>query len=208
MKTLVVIAHHNGSQYIPNLLASLNPSYEVLIVDTGSTSQELDRLPREARVDEIAGGYCVGAYEWAYTLYPEYDAYFFMHDSMVAKKTDFLPEFESRGDVVAWIGFPMDYGPAEIPYLSRQYDLLNKPSTAIFGPIFYATRNALDRLKLASGFPIHPRNRTELCASERAYAFGFKEAGVDIQYIEEYDNERLDVIRDYRLFDKFRPNRL
>jgi len=209
MNTLIVIAHHNGSRYIPALLDSLkwHDRKDIVVIDTGSTSNELDLLPQDIQVDEIYGGYCVGAYKWAYRWYPDYDSYFFMHDSMRAK-TNFLPAFQSKGDVVAWIDFPMDYGEQEREYIESQYGKDNHSPNAIFGPIFYATHQAMQGLANNNKFPRNPKNRAELCASERAFAIAFHQCGFRVDHLEEYDNQRLDISRDYVLFDKFRPNRV
>lgn len=224
MNTLVVIAHHNGAEWLAGLVESLSLEYPVFVVDTGSTEDQLARLDevllwrrRNANAGtwakRIGGGYCVGAYEHAYRLQPKFDGYLFLHDSMRAKVSDVVERFERAAqarelDVVSWLGFPMDFdgGPQEA-FLREHYgDLGDAPATAIFGPMFYAPREALEKLD-AYGFPPHPKNRDELCALERGYAIAFHRAGCRIGYLEEYDNARIDARKDYLLFDKWRPNR-
>jgi hypothetical protein len=211
--TLVVIAHHNGSAFLTQLVSRLY--YEklpIVVVDTGSTEEEFNRIPNwytrgwfGEGVERIEGGYCIAAYEHAYRKF-RYPHYLFLHDSMQMKENCLHACRTSGKDVVSWLGFNMDYGEAEKDYLS-QYGLDDLPARAIFGPIFYASRQAMEKIDYGNLFPRHPKNRTELCASERAYAIAFHRAGIEIGNLEEYDNERIDMKRDYQYFDKYRPNR-
>jgi hypothetical protein len=143
-----------------------------------------------------------------------FNNFFFMHDSMTVKRPDFIEACQSKSaDLVAWLTFPMDFGTPEFPeykYLTSIFGDVstNLPSRAIFGPIFYATRTALDQIASGAGFPPNPTNRMELCASERGIAIAAHRSGLTIDFLEEpYDNERIDVKRDYVYFNKFRPNR-
>jgi hypothetical protein len=201
LKTLIVIASH-GNDFTPKLVRSIPSEHDILVVETGDGVS--DGYPVENR---IRGGFCVAAYEHAYRKNrAKYDSFLFLHDSMLVKDRDFLEVFQSRGDVVAWIGFRMDMDSATREYLKSFYGACDAP-TGIFGPIFYATRHAMDTMTEKHLSPPHPRNRFELAAAERAYGIAFHRSGFVVKYLEEYDNERLDVTRDYVYFDKYRPNR-
>jgi hypothetical protein len=128
---------------------------------------------------------------------------------MVGKRRDFLADFAERGDVTAWISFPMDaaFGDADRAYLSKYRVDTDPPPVGIFGPIFCASHRAVQRVLARNLWPPPARNRSELCASERAFAFAFHRAGFVVNWLEAYSNERLDQVRDYAYFDKFRPNR-
>ncbi len=207
MGTLVVVAYHNGEAYINNLMDSLGDERGVSIVDTGS-----DHPNYNYSSEFVPGGGCIAAYAHAYRGHrKDYDSFLFLHDSMVAKKKkdELISEFASRKkDVVAWIGFDMGVDPWQAEYLGQFFVIGSElPKKAIFGPIFYATRPAMDALTKRSILPERSGSRIELSAWERGYAIAFHKAGIQMDYLEEYDNERIDVKRDYRLFDKFRPNR-
>ena len=197
---MIIIATNNGKEYLEKLLPTI--SYDYAVIDTGST--EYDSIQYfnslNCKKAQISGGYCVGAYQHGYKMFPD-NEYFFMHDSMIVKKKNFLEDF-SIGEVVAWIGFKMDYLNHD-EYLTKLYnDLSDMPEYAIFGPIFYATSWAMSQIN-----PPIPDNRKDAIAMERGYAFAFHRAGIKIKYLEEYNNERIDIKKDYIYSDKLRPNR-
>jgi hypothetical protein len=205
-KTLVVVATHNGKKYLEKLLPTIE--YNYVVIDTGSDEQEsIDYFNNlECEKVRIPGGYCVAAYEYAYRHY-DFEEYFFMHDSMIVKKNNFIEDFRAKGEVVAWLKFTL------APEHGRDYmaripgDPNNVPPNAIFGPLFYANRNVMKTIEEKGLFPPHPTCRGEQVACESGYAICFHRAGFPIGYVEEMDNERIDVRRDYILFDKLRPNR-
>jgi len=212
VKPLIVIPYFNGKEFLPNLLASIpKDKYRVLVVDTGSTDPDSVELLNniDVLVDKTdVAGFGLGGYILAYDKYPS-DEYFFMHDSMVVKDPDFIEKFREKGDVVGWLKFPFseqhdDY----INYLTADYgDYSDAPEFGIFGPIFYAKKEALDAVRELGYFKEYPTDKQHLCAQERGMAIAFKRAGYDMKFIETYDYERLDNRRDYELFDKIRPHR-
>lgn len=212
MSELVVVAYHNGSQYLEPLLDSL--MYPTLVVDTGSRPDEQEYLRRHSQVESlfIQGGGCTEAYLQGYRLHPGCDHYFFMHDSMRVKERDFMPFFAHQRPVTAWIGFNMDWGTpesAEGRWLASAYGSLDRaiPPYAIFGPIFYASAAAMSAIEKVNLWSPPLWSRSDLTASERGLAIGFHRAGFTPDFLEPYDNDRIDVYRNYRFFDKYRPNR-
>ncbi len=213
MSELVVVAYHNGSQYLEPLLAGLK--YPTLVVSAASTPEEEEYLRRhsgQAQTLFIDGGGCTGAYLAGYQAQPDHDGYFFMHDSMRVKEPEFMPFFATQRPVTAWIGFNMDWGTPESPegrWLASVYGSLDRalPPYAIFGPIFYASRNAMHGILSANLWPPPLRSRTDLQAVERGLAIAFHRSGYTPDFLEAYDNDRIDTYRNYRFFDKYRPNR-
>lgn len=205
MKSLIVICHHNGSKWLSDLVKSLD-GHNVVIVDTSSTDDEQKNCLAQHKLTRfIEGGYAPAAYRAGFELFPNYDEYFFMHDSMLCKDPNFFADFRAKGEMCAWIGFTMHPDSQRCEYNARTYsDLYNLPPYMIFGPIFYATRNALSKLV----WPAPCRNHDELVVSERAFAIGFHQAGFEINYIDWFSDHRVDTLRDYHHFDKFRPGRL
>jgi hypothetical protein len=201
---LIVIATNNGKKYLEKLLPTVK--YPFVLIDTGSTEPESIKYFNDLDCIKarIKGGYAVGAYEYAYRKFKA-DNYFFMQDSMMIKKEDFIEDFENKGSVVAWLRF--FYAP------EHGIDYLNKipgdsvPEYAIFGPIFYATKEAMDTLNEKGLFPPIPVNKDEAIASESGYGLAFHRAGIEVSHVEEMDNQRIDETRDYKMFDKFRPHR-
>jgi hypothetical protein len=203
-KTLVVVATHNGKKFLEKLLPTIK--YPYLVIDTGSTEQESidyfdSLLCAKARIN---GGYCISAYEYAYRNY-EFEEYFFMHDSMIVKNVDFVDRFREKGDAVAWLHFY--FAPEHGRDYLAKFPGESDPTWAIFGPIFYAKRTAMDKLNEMKLFPPKPKNRDEAVAAESGYGLAFHRAGINVDCVEEMDNERIDDKRDYKLFDKLRPSR-
>lgn len=203
-KTLVVIATNNGKKYLQKLLPTVK--YNYVVIDTGSTDPASIKyfdslLCRKVRIN---GGYSPGAYEYAYRNI-EAEEYFFMHDSMIVKKPNFIEDFRAKGEVCAWLHF----------YFAPEHgrDYLNKfpgegnPTWAIFGPIFYAKKSAMDKLNELQLLPPRCNNRDEAVAAESGYGLAFHRAGIEVPIVEEMCNQRLDETRDYEMFDKFRPKR-
>ena len=108
---------------------------------------------------------------------------------------------------MAWLRF--GYAPEHgIEYLNRiPGDKNIIPEYAIFGPIFYATKIAMDSLDRSGLFPPHPKNKDEAIASESGYSLAFHRVGLKVEDMEQLCNTRIDEKKDYIYFDKFRPGR-
>lgn len=211
MRTLIVIPYFNGKEFIENLISSIEKHTDApyIVVDTGSTEQESIDVFNNLWCKKDAtkkAGYGVGAYILAYENYLA-DEYLFIHDSMVFKK-DPLPEMRKH-DVCTWLRFPMGEQFQDVKgYLEGDYVLLDDlPEHGIFGPIFYAKRSALDKIRSMGYFKRYPVSKQDLCSFERGMAIAFKRAGIKVGYLDEYDYERVDNRRDYEHFDKIRPHR-
>jgi glycosyltransferase involved in cell wall biosynthesis len=202
---MIVIPCFEGEQYLEPLIKSIPPMEEILIVDTGS--KDINYLRKYPYLTDFTKkpGFAIGAYILAYEKYPR-DEYFFIHDSMTIKGS--LDDFR-KNDVTGWLRFPFSHGADEYrPYIDAETkDSVSLPQWGIFGPIFYAKRKALDKLRQNKNFCDYPETKQHLCAMERVLPIQFMKAGVTVKYIDDYDPNRLDNLRDYEHFDKFRPNR-
>lgn len=176
MNELIVIAAH-GPDYIGGCRASLAdcPTRRI-VIDTGSGT-----VP-EADVT-LPGGHPTAAYRWAYDHWPT-DRYLFIQDSMLALKSDVTTWFREQmpADVgaVAWGKFPEQWDNTEQRHeVEAQYPGI-KPGWGILGPIFYASRAALDVLAASALFPRVPETRLQAQGTERGWAYAFTAAGIPV----------------------------
>jgi hypothetical protein len=166
-RTLIVVAAVNNA-FRDNI-----PTYkggEVVVINTSE------------------GGYATGAYIDAYHDYPDYHSYLFIHDSMRGVAPDVVREFRENGaDVVAWGIFPMSWDSSDQRQrVVNQYPDVAVPLWGIFGPTFYATREAME--KAEPFFPRIPRNRMDFQGTERAWAFCFEAAGIPVASLGIWNN--------------------
>lgn len=226
---MIVIATHEGRDYICPLLESWNlygtNGHDIAVVETGGSSQEyLDHL------NDISlwqwkfnlsisrtpyKGYDTGAYLWAYNTFHYEQEFLFMHDSMLVKRHDVMHDFSfiaSAGacGCVPWLVFRQNgYDNQEqVEFVSRFADDPTLPGFGIFGPIFYAERDALDRLdrRLLDG--VTPTEKNHQMAMERGWAVAFARADVKVQSLDDdFDPSRL-VGDQYSAFKKYLPYRL
>jgi hypothetical protein len=197
---MIVIATNNGKGYLPTLLNSLEDcDLERKVVDTGSTDPEFLRYLETIGAERTQGGWCMGAYLYALENFDR-PWYLFLHDSLVVKDPQFLKRFQEIGEAVGWLSFPMAFDSASQEAYVRSFwpDLAPK---GCFGPIFYATREALSRVELP--FPV---TIEQAHGMERGVSSAFAAAGLPMGFIDEYETTRMD--RDeYATFTKFRPKR-
>ena len=142
------------------------------------------------REDTSMGGHPSAAFIRAFHKYPTYDSYLFLQDSLEPTVDDVVAPFvEADAEVVAWARFPMffdnDYQAQWV--LSQGFTV--QPLWGIFGPIFYATRAAMERAEM--WFPRTPRIRLEAQGTERAWAFTFHQAGDKPAHLHEWSNQHL-----------------
>ena len=137
--------------------------------------------------DTSEGGHPTGAFIRAYREHPA-KSYLFIQDSMRSIVPDCTKDFKQHGaSVVAWGVFPMCFDSEEQQnWVLRQYAPEVRPKWGIFGPVFYATREALE--KAEPHFPEVPPNRMMAQGTERAWAFTFEAAGIPIGWLGLWDN--------------------
>jgi hypothetical protein len=133
------------------------------------------------RADTSEGGHPSAAYVRAFRSDPWYRSYLFLQDSLVGRVPDVVEPFRSRGsDVVAWGLFPLFFdNDLQARWVVSQYPPPHPPF-GIFGPIFFATRKAMQRLEDKRLFPETPPNRLMAQGTERAWALAFHAAGIPV----------------------------
>lgn len=136
-------------------------------------------------MDTSAGGHPTGAYIQAFRDYPEYDSYLFVQDSMKATLPDCVAPFRGLGPVVAWCSFALFFDDeTQLRWVKDQYPDAPSPDEGIFGPVFYATREAM--VAAEPFFPALPSTKLEAQGTERAWAYAFKQAGVPLNALYEF----------------------
>jgi hypothetical protein len=142
------------------------------------------------RADTSRGGHPSAAFVRAYHQYPDEEAYLFTQDSCAPTAADVVAPFEfAQADVVGWARFPMFFDNDYQAEWVRNQGYTVQPLWGIFGPIFYATRDAMERTEM--WFPRTPRNRLEAQGTERAWAFAFMQAGIKPMFLHEWSNQHL-----------------
>lgn len=181
-----------------------HPDSPIHVVDSGSEDksyyEQVEALG--ATVQDINNGSLTTGNIWyTYEKYPDYDYYYFLHDSMLIK--DGLLDLLDR-DVVAlryfrsWNG--IGWTPAEVPsgengfvyeetYNWANTQLLSKttyrpePShrfAALFGPILMCKRSVLDKLKAAGFDKVRPTTKPQSEAMERVWGMVLNMEGYDL----------------------------
>lgn len=174
LQDLVIIAKH-GNTHIDGCLQSLGNKYPIEVIDTA------------------AGGHPTGAYLKAINQFKAKN-YFFMQDSMYALQKDYLEPFKKicpdKG-AVAWGFFDFSYDDTrQREWLEAQYSGQH-PRLGIFGPVFYASRASLLRLKRLNLLPLVPTNKLEAQGTERAWAWAFTLADIPVVAIRMWDKEMM-----------------
>lgn len=195
---MICISTRNGMTYLPRLIESLG-DLDYLVIDTGSTDPEfISYLKTLKKVDFCNGGFCIGSYDHAVKYHPN-DWYFFMHDSMIVKDKNFLEDFQ-KNDVTAWLSFPMFFDSSGQEAYVRATCGNKIPPKGIFGPIFYATREAMLKIKMPT-----PHSLDEAHGMERGLAVLFAEAGVPVHFIDEMDPTKFESYKHFSKFITGRP---
>lgn len=134
--------------------------------------------------DTSQGGHPSQAYIDTYHSHPA-ESYLFIQDSMRGAGNVVQP-FRDRGPVVAWASFEMFFDDAEqARWVQDQYPGVPTPRAGIFGPIFYATREAMEAAE--PWFPARPDSKLLAQGTERAWAYAFAAAGVPVEALYSYD---------------------
>lgn len=227
---MIVVATHNGQQFIDNHLQSWNEygthGHSVAVVATGASSPEytdyLRRLASEKWGFRLFicstpyAGYDTGAYIWAYKHFHQEEEFLFCHDSMVVKKSRVMWDFQNmaldnKAGCVPWLVFRLNSYESEEQWNLVQQIVPNpsihpSPGFGIFGPIFYTTRTSLRALPPAT-FQQYPTNKNQQEAMERGWSAIFDRSGITMVPLEG-DFYESDALADrYSYFQKFLPKR-
>lgn len=131
--------------------------------------------------DTSSGGRETGAYINAYRKH-YYHSYLFLQDSLIGNVDDCVAPFRENGkEVVAWGTFPMFFDDQhQAVWVANQYPGTTFPRKGIFGPVFYATRKALQRIERKGWLPKPPPNKLMAQGTERAWAFACDWSGIEL----------------------------
>ena len=132
-------------------------------------------------MDTSGGGHPSKAFIDAYRRH-YYRSYLFLQDSLRANVEDCTAPFKENGcDVVAWGTFPMFFDDQhQGAWVMNQYPGPTMPRRGIFGPIFYATRQALQKIERKKLLPLPPPNRLMAQGTERAWSFACDRARITL----------------------------
>jgi hypothetical protein len=187
---LLVVATNNGDDRVRQIVAATDTP--ILVVDTN--------LERGPRPDDILdkphvvgwlqtpyGGYDTGAYLWAY-FNVEAAEYMFMQDSCLPRSRDFVDTFHDYMPgpmgVVAWNLFSLTIWDSPEQRTAVDFTMGQGapwPDKGIFGPIFYTSRLALDRLARKRLLPPYALHKQGAQGMERAWAIGFHRVGIPVR---------------------------
>lgn len=176
MPELIVVCCH-GADFIGQCQESLSrhaPGIAKVYIDTAS-------IPDSRTNIGIPGIWPTGCLLWAYRNMHGFDKFLIMQDSMTAIM-DPLPWFRDQwlgAGCVAWQRFPMDWDTKDqADSVTSHYT--SRPAYGIVGPVMYTSRESLDLLEKLNLLPDTPSSRITSCATERAWAFAFEEAGLPV----------------------------
>lgn len=195
---MIVIATHNGIDYLPGLIDSIREhgscGHRVVVIDTHSEDprsldyiRELSKDPDFTVVSLPDAVYDTGAYIYAYRHF-EAEFYLFMHDSMLAKDDRWVRRFEEKfeGDVGAVFlqRFPWRVENADqlrwlqesLPFDIASLNLVH----GCAGPIFYTSRKVLRLADSKKCLEMTCTNKNQQEAMERGWPGIFKYLGVEV----------------------------
>ena len=176
-------------------LIKLHPTTKILVIDSFSTDQSyMDKLETYETVvlAEENGNFMDSAIWFAYLTFPDEPYYFFLQDSMdIHANLDELKEniFNS------FMWFPVD---KELLAQGRGWHNIEQKTYAkntletntdfkfkeefigLFGITFGCSREVLTKLYKRGMNNILPRNKQEMCASERLWGMCLEQVGIDI----------------------------
>lgn len=183
---MIVIASHDSTEFLTLMLSRLSEinlnGHEICVVDTNST-----HVPYLRTVDWLRKTcphihfdrkeytcWDTGAYVHGYKNYTA-DKYIFLQDSLYIVNPNLIVEIDAMlndYDVVPMFNFGYGYDNADQQrWVEDGMPVTSTPQDGIFGPIFSATKSALDRIP-ADWFR-EPKNKNEGCGMERRWALMF-----------------------------------
>lgn len=188
MRNELVVISANGAEHAEACVASWEKRAPFALLDTGSGDV------RGAR-DNVGPVWQTGAFLHAYREFTDVDAFLFTQDTVTVlpdwpdDPLDWFHErFPRNGGIgaVGWQLFPMAWdSDAQRSYVEGWYadDIKHsrrRPDRGIVGPVFYTTRETLDVLSEYDLLPPIPTTREQQAGTERAWAYAFALAGIEL----------------------------
>lgn len=196
---MIVVATHNDIEVLESIINDLNNidlnGHNVSIIDTNSDEIEFknrfDQLKNEnPQFNFIHLDYTCwdsGAYIWTYKNFNE-DKFIFLQDSIEILDKNFIKVVDenlNNYDVVALSAFPYRYDdPDQKTWVESGISFKVTPKYGIFGPIFAATKEILD--KIPNEWLKYPTKKLEACGMERRWSLMFDVISATKAYLQ-YD---------------------
>ncbi len=196
-KDIIIIPTYNGVEHVWGLMRDMPKDTDIIIVDTGGSEAAHMGLEEILKEYTYAGynvildrtpykGRPYGALLWVYWMYPEYDGFMLLHDSLEITDKNFLQRFKTKmpdKGIVAWALHPFFFD-TENQEICMKYMYGKKtPPYLVFGPIFYTNRKSLDKLYNEDLLPAYPVHKHQDQGIERAIAMVFHQSGMKIESV-------------------------
>lgn len=176
-------AEHN---YIESLCCEIrchHPDEEIIVVDSASADKSYFARLRQYNViieDIDNRNFDVNAYWHAFKKYPDRGFYYFMHDSTKVKANlDYLKSSDLT--ILAYFGIPLGGG-----FITKAADIEAKtqykwnPKHGVFGPIFFAKQQLMQRLYEKGMHHIIAYDKLETGGTEAALGNAFEAEGYSL----------------------------
>lgn len=193
---MIVIAAHNDKTSLDNILSDLTEcdlcGHAVLVVDTNSDDSSFkehfsslrETYPHFKFDRKDYSCWDSGAYIHAYNNYED-DKYIFLQDSLRIKNPNAFREITTRldyTDVLGLFNFFYCYDSIEQQeWVEESISFTDLPKFGIFGPIFSARKDALD--KIPKDWLKSPSNKMQGCGMERRWALMFQSLNLRVNYL-------------------------
>lgn len=218
---MIVVATHDRIDLLESMLNRLNEinlnGHEVLIIDTNSTNVEyLEHFHKfkeqytNFRFDTL--NYTCwdsGAYMYAFQNYPS-DKYTFLQDSLYITNPNLFADIDNlldQYDVVPFFNFKYIYDhDQQKEWAEEGLPITSLPEYGIFGPIFGATHNILQ--KLPTEWLKYPTIKYQGNGMERRWSLMFHLINANKHYLSEATGEDLNNIMAYIDRDKRNINKI
>jgi len=197
---MIVVATHDSIKFLHlsiNNMRKVNLNgHRVLFIDTNSKDIEFKKEFEIAKNNnpeflfESLDYTCwdSGAYIYAFEKYKA-DSYIFLQDSLEILDKDYICCFDDQLKNFDVIGhFPFDYfydNEEQKIWVESDIKFDSYPKHGIFGPIFAATSNILERLPKEC--IKYPTNKNQGCGMERRWSLMFHSIGATKTYLENDD---------------------
>jgi len=169
-------------------IRQFHPTEKILVVDSASDDKTyLSQLVDEFNVlvdDSNNKNWMVGAYWRAYSLYPNEDYYFFMHDSMKVKgNLDYLKENDINILFTFWRNASASFDHWNYRIASETtypHALIKSGGRGVHGPIFFCKNKVITSIYNKGGHKILPSNKPETGYMEGMFGLFLEMEGYDL----------------------------
>jgi hypothetical protein len=217
---MIVLATHDRVDLLESMLNKLNEinlnGHEVLIIDTNSTNQDylnyFNQIKEKYNFNFVRLNYTCwdsGAYIYALQNYYS-DKYIFLQDSLHITNPNlfvYIDNLLDQYDVVPFFNFNYIYDHyQQKEWVEEGLDFTSLPKYGIFGPIFGATNNILQ--KLPHDWLKFPNKKYQGNGMERRWSLMFHLVNANKHYLNEATEEESHNIMAYIGRNTFNINKI